>query len=273
MNDATDVDRDDANGDGRKSYHHGHLREALILAARTLIAENGPQGFTLADAAKHSGVSAAAPYRHFRDKKALIAAVAREGFRVFTERMAKAFAAGKTSQDGFMRMGRAYLDFARGEPGYYQAIFASGLAHEDIAVPGAPSGPLEALEKAIADQTDRWIDPKTARILALEVWALSHGIASLAAANELSPLVGAPDPAELLAHGVNALVRGATLTAPAPANAPSSAIPPPIPEPMGSDASRPRPVAAPVEGQRVRVKPAKPKLAKPKLAKPKPRAW
>lgn len=257
MKDATHVEHGDADGDGRKSYHHGHLREALILAARTLIADNGPQGFTLADAAKHSGVSAAAPYRHFRDKKALIAAVAREGFRAFTERMARAFAEGKTSHDGFIRMGRAYLDFARTEPGYYQAIFASGLAHDDIAVPGAPSGPLEALEKAISDQTDRWIDPKTARILALEVWALSHGIASLAAANELSPRIGAPDPADLLAHGVNALVRGATLTAPAPADAPATAKPPPVPD-MAWPETAPKP-----SPKRVQIKPAKPK----------PRAW
>lgn len=259
MTEATDVDNGDEEADGRKSYHHGHLREALIVAARSLIAENGPQGFTLADAAKHSGVSAAAPYRHFRDKKALIAAVAREGFRAFTERMAKAFAGGKTSHDGFMRMGRAYLDFARTEPGYYQAIFASGLAHEDIAVPGAPSGPLEALEKAIADQSDRWIDPKTARILALEVWALSHGIASLAAANELSPQIGAPDPADLLAHGVNALVRGATLTAPVPADAPATTKPPPVPD-MAWPEAKPKPTPAPT---RVQIKPAKPK----------PRAW
>ena len=62
------------------AYHHGNLREALIQAARELIREKGPAGFTFADAARSAGVSPAAPYRHFRDREALLADVAREGF-------------------------------------------------------------------------------------------------------------------------------------------------------------------------------------------------
>src|SRR5262249_61296002 len=65
------------------AYHHGNLREALIQAARELIAEKGPAGFTFAEAARSAGVSAAAPYRHFRDREALLADVAREGFQRF----------------------------------------------------------------------------------------------------------------------------------------------------------------------------------------------
>lgn len=193
--------KDTSERDGRRGYHHGHLREALIAAARDLIAEHGPQGFTLADAAKQAGVSAAAPYRHFKDKRALLEEVAREGFRAFTEAMTRAFSSGADSREGFMRMGRAYLDFAREEPGYYAAVFASGLSRESRAVPGARSGPLEALERAIVQGSGRIVDTKTARLLALEVWALSHGIASLSANGELSPATGAPEPADLLAHG------------------------------------------------------------------------
>jgi AcrR family transcriptional regulator len=66
-----------------RAYHHGTLREALIQAARELIKEKGPAGFTFADAARSAGVSAAAPYRHFRDREALLADVAREGFQRF----------------------------------------------------------------------------------------------------------------------------------------------------------------------------------------------
>ena len=51
------------------AYHHGNLREALIQAARELIKEKGPAGFTFADAARSAGVSPAAPYRHFRDRE------------------------------------------------------------------------------------------------------------------------------------------------------------------------------------------------------------
>ena len=68
---------------GRRSYHHGNLREALINAALELIASKGPAGFTFAEAARQAGVSAAAPYRHFRDRDALMADVAKRGFERF----------------------------------------------------------------------------------------------------------------------------------------------------------------------------------------------
>ena len=68
-------------GHRRGSYHHGDLREALVRAALELIAEKGPVGFTVAEAARSAGVSPAAPYRHFRDRDELIADVARRGYR------------------------------------------------------------------------------------------------------------------------------------------------------------------------------------------------
>ena len=61
----------------RRGYHHGNLREALIGAAVELIAQHGPAGFTVAEAARLAGVSPGAPYRHFRDAEALLAEVAR----------------------------------------------------------------------------------------------------------------------------------------------------------------------------------------------------
>ncbi|MET0702035.1 MAG: TetR/AcrR family transcriptional regulator, partial [Mycobacterium sp.] len=64
----------------RKSYHHGDLKRALTDAALSLVAEKGPKGFTLTEAARRAGVSAAAPYRHFADKADLLATVAEQGF-------------------------------------------------------------------------------------------------------------------------------------------------------------------------------------------------
>src|SRR5262245_19019392 len=72
---------------GRRGYHHGNLREALVDAALDLIAQKGPAGFTFAEAARHAGVSPAAPYRHFRDRDALMADVARRGFERFEQRL------------------------------------------------------------------------------------------------------------------------------------------------------------------------------------------
>ena len=75
----------------RGGYHHGNLKEALVRAALELIAEKGPAGFTFADAARWAGVSPAAPYRHYRDRDALLADVARRGFEEFGAALAKAW--------------------------------------------------------------------------------------------------------------------------------------------------------------------------------------
>jgi AcrR family transcriptional regulator len=74
----------------RAAYHHGNLREALLDAAVSLIAEVGLKAFTLREVARRAGVSHNAPYRHFQDKEELLAAVRTQGFRELTEAMLNA---------------------------------------------------------------------------------------------------------------------------------------------------------------------------------------
>jgi AcrR family transcriptional regulator len=194
---------------GRRRYHHGNLREALIAAARRLIAERGPAGFTLVEAARLARVSPAAPYRHFVDRDALLAEVAQRGFDEFDRRLAAAWQAAKQDPGAaFLRMGQAYLGFARDEPGYYSAMFAAGapvtgkrLAHRKAS--------FVALERAIAQvaaSSRKNVDP---RPLAYQVWALSHGLATLAAARQLPTGDARLKPGALLQDGVRALVSGA----------------------------------------------------------------
>ena len=96
---------------GRESYHHGNLRQALVDATVGLIEEKGPMGFTLAEAARLAGVSAAAPYRHFAGRDELLTEVARQGFHDFAQRLEAAFDSGKpTALSAFLRLGQAYLD-------------------------------------------------------------------------------------------------------------------------------------------------------------------
>ena len=78
-----------------RGYHHGNLREALIEAALALIAEKGPAGFSFAEAARAAGVTPAAPYRHFRDRDALMADVAIRGFETLTSRLEAAWDDGR----------------------------------------------------------------------------------------------------------------------------------------------------------------------------------
>src|SRR5262245_43022413 len=111
------------------SYHHGNLRAVLLEAARKLIGRYGPAGFSLTEAARLAGVSPAAPYRHFRDRDALLAEVARTGFERFAARLDMAWNNGiPTPLSAFGELGRAYLAFARDEPASYTVMFVTGLA-------------------------------------------------------------------------------------------------------------------------------------------------
>lgn len=167
----------------RRGYHHGNLREALIGAAVELIAQHGPAGFTVAEAARLAGVSPGAPYRHFRDAEALLAEVALRGYDRFAEALAAAWAAGRPDPlAAFEALGRAYLAFARREPAYYAAMFETHLdpaAHPGLAAAGDRAfGVLrEATERLITDLPEGKRPP--ALMVALHIWAMAHGIASL----------------------------------------------------------------------------------------------
>ncbi|MFN3891458.1 MAG: TetR/AcrR family transcriptional regulator [Beijerinckiaceae bacterium] len=200
----------------RRGYHHGRLKDALIEAARNLIEQRGPQGFSLTEAARLVGVTPAAPYRHFSDREALMGEVARRGFDLFNGRLMAAWDKGRPDPEtAFARMGRAYLDFARQEPGYYRSMFTR--AQEiDAACPPGSSGPPAAAGQSFALLSEaagavlrarRRPDADSAR-LALEVWALSHGAATLMLGGYL-PETGASDAYNLLDSGVRALVQGA----------------------------------------------------------------
>ena len=97
----------------KRPYHHGDLRAALMTAALSLIDQHGVKGLALSDAAHLAGVSVAAPYRHFKDKEALLAEIAAEGFTLFRDALARA--AQSHPEDKVKRlveMGVAYVDFA-----------------------------------------------------------------------------------------------------------------------------------------------------------------
>jgi AcrR family transcriptional regulator len=168
---------------GRRGYHHGNLREALIQAALDLIAKKGPAGFTFADAARSAGVSSAAPYRHFRDRDALIADVARRGFELFAARLEEAWNDGRPEPfAAFENVGRAYLAFARYEPAYYSAMFEGGASlDDDPALRQAADSSFAVLRRAsesLCATLPRERRPPVL-MMSLHVWALSHGIASL----------------------------------------------------------------------------------------------
>ncbi|HEY7269702.1 MAG TPA: TetR/AcrR family transcriptional regulator [Dehalococcoidia bacterium] len=168
---------------GPRGYHHGNLKEALMRAALELIAQKGPAGFTFAEAARWAGVSPAAPYRHFRDRDELLASVALRGFEQFEAALARAFDDGQPEVfAAFERLGKAYLDFARAEPAYYSAMFEAGIpldTNPELRAAGERAFAVlrGACERMIATMPAANRPP--ALMMALHIWALSHGIASL----------------------------------------------------------------------------------------------
>ena len=201
-------DRDE----GRRGYHHGNLREALVRAALDLIAQKGPAGFTFADAARWAGVSSAAPYRHFRDRDALFADVARRGFELFETALQRAWNDGKPDPyRAFENTGRAYLHFARNEPAYYSAMFEAGVSLDsDPGLREAAGRAFEVLRHA-SETLCAGMRPEKrppALMMSLHIWALSHGIASLFARGDAGRRPLPMSPEDLLEAGVLVYLRG-----------------------------------------------------------------
>ena len=198
--------------EGRRGYHHGNLREALIRGALELIADKGPAGFTVAEAARSAGVSPGAPYRHFRDRDDLMADVARRGFERFTAELERAWNEGRPDAlRAFENLGRAYLAFARNEPAYYAAMFEAALLlkdHPELAQAGERA--FAVLRRAAETLSARAPEGKRppALMMALHVWALSHGIASLFARGDAGRRSLPMSAEELLEAGVLVYLEG-----------------------------------------------------------------
>ena len=167
----------------RGSYHHGNLREAMIQAALDMIAASGPNGFTLAEVARAAGVSGAAPYRHFRDRNALVAEIAKQGFEKFAEELYIAWDEGRPDPVAAIEAcARAYLAFARREPAFYAAMFEPGFPLDDDPALLAASERAFGVLRLAADAATRGMKQQgrpPALMVALHVWSLCHGVASL----------------------------------------------------------------------------------------------
>ena len=166
----------------KASYHHGDLREALIGAGLAILAEGGdPAALSLREAARRAGVSAMAPYRHFADKDALLAAVAAIGFG----RLAAALAEADSHEDrseALIRQGVAYVTFACAEPALFRLMFGTAIGEKrgDLATAAAEAYAL------LAERIRSIVASPEAEIWALHCWATVHGLAALAVDGQLA---------------------------------------------------------------------------------------
>lgn len=204
----------------KPTYHHGDLRLVLVAAARDLVREFGPAGVSLREAARRAGVSAMAPYRHFADKDALLAAVAAGGFEAFASELVAATALGATAlgatasgadaRAGLIAQGVAYVRFAMREPALFRLMFGPVITEPAslaaLRLAGAPAH--AALDRAVAAVLPN-AEPSARADLTLAAWSIVHGLACLLVDGKLVGPAGThvtPAEAQAMAARIGALL-------------------------------------------------------------------
>lgn len=189
-------------------YHHGDLRRSLLDATLALVRAEGPRGVSLRAAARRVGVSPAAPYRHFADREAMMAAVAEEGFRALEAALRAA--AERGGADPVVRLqalGVEYVRFALARPSHYRVMFGAEIpdraAHPALAA--AADAAFAGLAAVVAEgQRAGKLRAGDAAELARVCWALVHGLADLLVAGQLGGTARAPEEVDRLARRMTA---------------------------------------------------------------------
>ena len=162
----------------RASYHHGDLRSALIDAAVELISERGVSGFSLAEAGRRVGVSAAAPYRHFAEREALLAAVAVRALTEFGTLVVGAAPPELPPERRLAALGAAYVRFAGQHRALFETIFAAGVDKTRYPEVHEAEAPLHKVMMGGVTALCPG-DPAAAEELAKALVALMHGFATM----------------------------------------------------------------------------------------------
>ena len=165
----------------RRPYHHGDLREALTEALRALIERDGPDGFRIAEACRMAGVSTAAPYKHFKDRGAMLRAVALGGMQRLGAAMQEAASAHPAGDPRrIVDLGRCYVSFARAEPGVFRLMFGLADHHDDDPALIAAGEAAEGLvEQVVADHLREAPDSEGVKLRAHALWCFVHGLSFL----------------------------------------------------------------------------------------------
>ena len=186
----------------RSRYHHGDLRAALLDAARRLVAIDGPDGFTMARAAREAGVSSGAPYRHFTDRAELMTALARQGEDELRRRMAIATHSIEDPLEAFRQQGIAYAQFAVDEPGWFRVMSMPEyitVSEDDPDISAFWMPFADFVQAHSADEPLAINHPLVAQFAAR---ALVHGLASLLVQGSLEPFGISNDRAAQLADSI-----------------------------------------------------------------------
>lgn len=166
-----------------QQYHHGNLRQVLIDAAVEIISLQGEKELSLRKMALKAGVSHTAPYRHFKDKNAILAAVARQGFEMMLNETRERIAASRGNDlDHFAICGLSYVDFAIHHPSYYRVMFGArtenSYFNEEL-IPESTSVFKLLMETIKICQKKGFLKQGDPEEMALAAWSMTHGFAML----------------------------------------------------------------------------------------------
>ncbi len=195
----------------QKRYHHGNLRDALILAAAQLIEENASVDFAMIDAARRAGVSSAAPYRHFKDKDALLEAVSQLAFLGLTEasrNIAKTLPLG--SEENIIALGKAYIAYVIKHRAFYDLMWG------DMGLRGFETADMDLKTSGfyvLVESVQHWCDAinlsdYNAQELAVKLWAMAHGLACLAMNQQLDKFLPDVDVLSLVESSTRTFLEG-----------------------------------------------------------------
>lgn len=172
----------------RASYHHGDLRTQLIEAARELVEEKGPDGFSVSEACRRAGVSTAAPYKHFKDKTEMLREVAAAGMIRQSEQMMSELAPHpEGSLARVVALGRVYIRFATTEPGVFRLMFTwSGETDDDTKLYALGDQKFSVVQMEVAKCHGRSDITSEDRQKAFMLWSFVHGLSFLSIDGKLS---------------------------------------------------------------------------------------
>lgn len=184
-----------------RGYHHGNLRSALILAAAELIDESGSMDFAMVEAARRAGVSSAAPYRHFRDRDHLLQAVAQLCFMGLGEASREAVADKKPgTEEAIIALGHAYIRFMLSHSSFYDLMWGDlgkrAVDDERVDLRGSGFYVLADCVQALCEKEG--IAPVDTLEIATELWAMVHGLSSLAINRQVDRFMPDADACQLL---------------------------------------------------------------------------
>ena len=174
----------------KKAYHHGDLKNALIKAGVEILAKDGVSGLSLRKVAGRAGVSHAAPYSHFVDKQALIAAISTEGFRQLYERIsavAKEYETKPSRQ--LAEVAWAYVQFALDDPDRFKVMFSAVLEKEKEYPEFVEESQrnFELVKMIVeANQASGMLRSGPSDLVALSAWGIVHGFVMLLLEGQIS---------------------------------------------------------------------------------------